>query len=329
MFARGLAAVTGTASRLRSRPRLTQGLALLALIGVTATVYWPVTGHGFLSLDDPEYVSENSTVRDGLTIEGLHWAFSAAHEANWHPVSWLSHMLDVELFGLDAGGHHATNLALHLMNTLLLFVFLSRATAARWPSLIVATVFALHPVQVESVAWISERKELLSTFFGLLALNSYVSYARRGGGLRYAAVVALLAIGLMAKPMLVTLPFLLLLLDYWPLRRFQIFREKDLREPVASRTVPARAATVPRLLLQKLPLAALSLVSSVIAVSGQASGSALMPADLLSLPDRVANALVSYGRYLAHMLWPNGLSPFYPPTPHSAEGRVGRPGRSR
>jgi Tfp pilus assembly protein PilF len=271
----------------------------LCLVVITAGVYTGLLGSSFIRLDDDEYVTRNPRVAAGLTGDGFAWAWTSFHAGNWHPLTWLSHMLDGELFGLDPAGHHATNLVLHLLNTLLLFCGLAYMTGSRWPSAFVAALFALHPLHVESVAWVSERKDLLSAFFGLSAIWCYAIWVRRGGAGRYLAIVALLALGLMAKPMLVTLPFVLLLLDYWPLGRIDP-RAED------------RGATLHRLIVEKLPLLALSAASSIVTVLAQRAGGAVSAVETVPLHLRAANALLSYGRYLGKMLWPDELSIFYP-----------------
>ena len=192
------------------------GFLLLAV----ALVFGQTVGHEFVNYDDNQYVYENPQVAQGLTARGIAWAFTTVHASNWHPLTWLSHMLDCQLYGLNAGGHHLTNVLLHAATAILLFLVLRRMTGDLWPSAFVAAVFAIHPLRVESVAWVAERKDVLSGLFFMLTLGAYVGYARRPFSLgRYLAVVLLFALGLMAKPMLVTLPFVLLLLDYWPLGR--------------------------------------------------------------------------------------------------------------
>src|SRR5262245_58852078 len=203
----------------RPSPDVRLRAALLALLLVTLAVYSPVLRHGFVEWDDPFYVTENPHVRAGLTPSGIAWALTSTQLANWHPLTWLSHMLDVSLYGLAPWGHHLTSLLLHLANTLLLFVALRRLTGAPWRSLAVATLFALHPLHVESVAWIAERKDVLSTAFWFAALWAYARYAERPSAARYALVALAFGLGLMAKPMLVSLPLTLLVLDVWPLRR--------------------------------------------------------------------------------------------------------------
>ena len=201
----------------------------LALALATLAGYWQVRNCEFVKYDDEQYVTENWHVKAGLTRDSIVWAFTTGHAANWHPLTWLSHMLDCHLFGTNPAWHHFTNLLLHIANTLLLFAVLKRMTAAFWRSAFVAAVFALHPLHVESVAWIAERKDVLSTLFWLLTMIAYVSYVRRPGISRYLLTVVVFALGLMAKPMLVTLPFVLLLLDYWPLERLQLRGDADHR----------------------------------------------------------------------------------------------------
>jgi tetratricopeptide (TPR) repeat protein len=250
-------------------------------------VFWPVLRNGFVGYDDDEYVTRNPRVNTGLTRENVTWAFTAAHSNNWHPLTWMSHQLDSSLFGLAPAGHHAVNLLFHAANTVLLFLWLSGMTNAPGRSAFVALIFGLHPLHVESVAWIAERKDVLSAFFALLALLAYTQYARKPGAGRYLAVAALLALGLMAKPMLVTLPVLLLVLDWWPLGRG------------------------PRI-IEKLPLFMLSGLCGAATLWAQRQGGAV--ADVGGLPPamRLANAAVSYVRYLWKMVWPVDLAVFYP-----------------
>src|SRR5215472_11342312 len=194
---------------------------------VTLAIYAQVMGHQFISLDDPTYIQENPMVNRGVTTAGFAWAFTTFYAANWHPLTWISHMIDCQLFGTNAGSHLLVNALIHVANTLLVFWFLLRTTHARWPSALVAALFALHPLHVESVAWASERKDTLSTFFGLLSLIAYVRYAETPSIKWSAWVVITLALGLLAKPMLVTWPLVMLLLDYWPLRRFDLTSRKQ------------------------------------------------------------------------------------------------------
>src|ERR1700682_3181277 len=196
-------------------------LILLGLAVMTFAIYAQVIGHQFITLDDDSYIKENPMVNRGVTLAGLVWAFTTFYVANWHPLTWIAHMIDSQLFGMNAGGHLLVNALIHVANTLLVFWFLLRTTHTRWPSALVAALFALHPLHVESVAWASERKDTLSTFFGLLSLIAYVRYAEAPSIRRYAWVAIMLALGLLAKPMLVTWPFVMLLLDYWPLKRLR------------------------------------------------------------------------------------------------------------
>jgi hypothetical protein len=263
--------------------------ALLALVVFAA--FWPVVGHDFVGFDDERYVTGNRHVQGGLSSAGLLWVWTSFHAANWHPLTWISHMLDWQLYGGEPMGHHLTSLLLHALNTLLLFLLLERMTGATGRSLLVALLFAIHPQHVESVAWIAERKDLLSTLFWLLAIGAYLRYVRSPGIGRYALVAALFVLGLLAKPMLVTLPFTLLLLDYWPLER-------------GSRLWP--------LLREKLPLLALSVLSSVVTLAAQRAGGAVASLDLYPAGVRLSNALVAYATYLWRTLWPAGLALPYP-----------------
>ena len=280
------------------------------LVGLTLTAYSGVGHLQFVPLDDQGYVYENPHVTAGLTADGLRWALTTGHLANWHPLTWLSHMLDVQLFGLDAGRHHLVSLALHTLNTLLLFVLLARTTGAVWRSVSVAALFAVHPLHVESVAWIAERKDVLSTFFWLLTMAAYVWYARAPGLRRYAAVVAGLALGLLCKPMLVTLPVVLLLFDVWPLGRISLIGIPADHRHGEARAVRARTAVA--LIREKLPLFALAAVSGVVTILVQARGGAVGSLDVLPIGVRIANALTSYVRYLLKTIWPVGLAAFYP-----------------
>jgi protein O-mannosyl-transferase len=275
------------------RPEWRPALLAVAVFVLAVAFYWPARGHAFLTYDDPGYVKDNPRVAQGLTADNVAWAFTTLAQANWHPLTWLSHMLDVELYGMSPGGHHFTNVLLHGLNAALVLLLLHAVSGRLGPSTLVAALFAAHPLNVESVAWIAQRKTLLSTAFGLLALWAYVPYTRRGGPWRYALLAALLAASLLAKPMLVTLPLLLLLLDRFALGRW----------------VPGAA---PRLLLEKAPLLALCAASSVMTVVAQRAGGAV--ASLQALPPlvRAGNAAVAYVAYLAQTLWPAGLAVFYP-----------------
>lgn len=271
------------------------GLAVLVLI-----VYWPTLGHQFVNYDDFDYVVNNGRVKSGITLEGIRWAFTSAHASNWHPVTWLSHMLDVQLFGLSAGGHHLMNLLLHASNTVLLFLLLKMMTGTLWQSAVAASLFAVHPLHVESVAWVAERKDLLSALFFLLTLGAYVRYAQSPGWKRYVPVLLLFAVGLMAKPMLVTLPFVLLLLDYWPLNRPAGWKG-DRNETAAALRLP---------LIEKIPLLILSALSAAMTIYAQRT--ALSNLTEIPFQDRLGNAVISYVKYLGLTLWPADLAVFYP-----------------
>ena len=278
-------------------------IVALALALLVAVSFGGVAGLGFIEeYDDYQYVTRNQAVLSGLTWAGLRWAFtSVGYAFNWHPLTWLSHMADVSLFGLDPRGHHLVSLALHTLNSLLLLQVLRRATGVLWPSALVAALFAVHPLRVESVAWVAERKDVLSAFFWLAATGAYVRYARRPSVARYAAVVLLFALGLLAKPMLVTLPLTLVLLDVWPLNRLR-------PAPGARRAGPAPGG--PGVLVEKVPLLLLSGASAALTVVAQNRGGALgtdYPAPL-----RAQNALLSLARYLGKTLWPQDLAVVYP-----------------
>ena len=275
-------------------------VALLVLC--TLIVYLPVHQHPFAIADDEQYVVNNPHLQLPLGWETVRWAFTSFDLANWHPITWLSHAVDVHYFKLDPAGHHDVNLFLHVLNTLLLFSVLRRATGANGRSFIVAMLFALHPVNVETVAWVAERKSLLSAFFFLLALGAYGDYVANPGWRRYAGVAALYALGLMAKPQIITFPSVLLLWDYWPLGRMNA----PVNDP--------RGRTFAQLFLEKLPLFALSAASAVMTLKAQSAAGALR---YYPLSARTENAIVAYVRYLGNALWPLRLSPFYPHTPFS------------
>ena len=276
--------------------------ALLGLLLATLAAYARVLRHGFVEWDDPFYVTGNPHVRAGLTAGGIAWAFTSTQLANWHPLTWMSHMLDVSVYGLAPWGHHLTSLALHLANTLLLFAALRRLTRSAWPSLAVAALFALHPLHVESVAWVSERKDVLSTTCWFAALWAYAHFVERPGAGRYALVAACFVLGLLAKPMMVTLPLTLLLLDVWPLRR-----------------ASGGLASLWPLVAEKLPLLALSLAASVTAWLAQRSFGAVTDTPLAT---RLATAALGTAGYLAKMVWPVRLAAFYPWRAHPPVAEV-------
>lgn len=315
---------------LTARPmrRMLPVFVLLTL--VTAGVYGQVWNFGFINYDDPLYVTDNPIVQRGFTWEGIRWAFTALAAANWHPLTWLSHMLDVSLFGLDPGFHHLVNLLFHLLNTALLFFALKAMTGACWRSAFVAALFALHPLHVESVAWIAERKDVLSTFFGLLAIGAYGRYAQRPGWRRFLAIAIFFSLGLMAKPMLVTLPLVLLLMDFWPLGRLKFSlpeassapapagdrkkTKKSKTRPPAPESAKRRGTGSPHLAIvtEKIPLILLSALSSFITLYAQHQGGAVSTMDAYPPGTRIANALASYFLYLVKMFWPANLAVYYP-----------------
>jgi protein O-mannosyl-transferase len=275
-------------------PRTNRSWQIIGICIALAALSWLVFGqtlwHDFVNYDDPRYVYENTKITEGLSISGIAWAFTHIHSMNWHPLTTISHMLDCQLYGLKAGGHHFTNVLLHIVAVMLLFLGLLQMTGAFWRSAFVAAVFAIHPLRVESVAWIAERKDVLSGVFFMLTLLAYLSYVRLPRIRRYLVVVFVFACGLMSKPMLVTLPFVLLLLDYWPLDR--------IKEQVWKRV------------LEKIPLIALSVVSSIATFLAQ-KGAVGWTEDLPIL-ERINNATVSYVLYIWQMLWPLNLAVFYP-----------------
>lgn len=294
-------------------PRFTALLIGLALALATLLAYGQVKDHRFITWDDDHYVTENPMVKAGLCREGVTWAFTATHAANWHPLTWLSLMLDCEIYGFQPRGPHLTNLFFHLANTVLWFLFFARVTGNLWPSALVAALFALHPLHVESVAWVAERKDVLSTFLWVATLLAYAWYVKRPGLKRYLPIPILLALGLMAKPMLVTLPLVLLLLDYWPLGRFPAGPPLAGPGAGAGRVQPlSRAWVYWPLIREKLPLLALSALSGVVTVVAQKRDGAVWSLTHLPVSERLANALVAYVKYLVKMFWPFPMVFFYP-----------------
>lgn len=277
-----------------------QAGVLLALILLTGIVFSPVAHFDFVNLDDDVYVTANAIVQKGLTPEGIAWAFTTMQVSNWHPLTWLSHMLDCQLFGVRPGAHHMVNLILHVLAASALFLVLAQMTGTFWNSAFVAALFAIHPLHVESVAWIAERKDVLSGLMWMLTLAAYAQYAQRPGWTRYLLVIFFFVLGLLSKPMIVTLPFVLLLLDYWPLRRF------DVSNWVGS------IRTLTRLVLEKTPLIALSAASCVITVIAQWQGGSLASTEMFPFHIRLANAVVSYVMYIVKTFYPVGLAVSYP-----------------
>ena len=283
--------------------RIAMICALLA--AGTFALYSPVSGYGFLDYDDGSYVTENPHVRTGLSWETIRWSLRSTEHANWHPLTWISHIVDYHLYGPNAGGHHITSLLIHMLNVVLLFLLLWRVSGEPGRSFMVAALFAWHPFNVESVIWIAERKNVLSTLFLLLTVAAYGWYARHPEWKRYGLVILLFALGLAAKPMLVTLPFALLLLDYWPLQRVAGWSE-------ASTEFPMPQFSFRRLVAGKVPLLLLSAASAAITVIAQRRGGALYSKELLPYGARLENALWSYGMYVWKTLWPFGFAIHYP-----------------
>ena len=304
----------------------------------TLGVYWPVTGHEFVNYDDTDYVTANPYVQAGLSAKGLAWVGRSEVARNWHPVTMLSHMLDCQLYGLKPAGHHLTNLLFHIANAILLFLLLRKLTGAVWRSGFVAALFALHPLHVESVAWLAERKDVLSTFFLLLTLGAYAAYvgkaeiqppktdggpksddrtpnpqspARNGRFRYYWLALAFFALGLMSKPMLVTVPFLLLLLDVWPLQRLQSPAPRSSRGKGSAPVRRPQAATLSRLAWEKAPFLLLSAASCIVTFQVQHSGGAVLDVTNLPVGARISNAVMSYVRYLGKMVWPEHLAALY------------------
>jgi len=288
-----------------------QGLLIcLFLISLTAVTFWPVLKHEFLKYDDDKYITDNPHVKDGITLKSIVWAFTTPHFFMWHPLTSLSHLLDYQLFGLNPFGHHLTNLLLHIANVLLVFWVLKTLTDTIWPSAFVAAVFAVHPLQLESVAWIAERKNVLSTFFWLLTIAAYIRYARQPTFSKYLLLVLAFSLGLLAKPMVVTLPFVLLLLDFWPLGRFQQHQHKFPRTDLPQSCRPKYSA--PRLVAEKIPLFILSAVVSAITYIAVQRGGVVSALESIPINYRVANAVISYATYIEKMIWPSRLAVFYP-----------------
>jgi tetratricopeptide (TPR) repeat protein len=275
-------------------------LMCLALALVTFVVYWQTTHFELTNVDDPDYIINNTHVRGGLTWENFRWAFHIGNAANWHPFTWLTHMFDCEFWGIlpgqlkGTGGHHLTNVIFHTASVLLLFTVLNRITAKFWPSALVAVVFAIHPLHAESVAWVAERKDVLSAFFLMLTLWAYASYSRDSSALKYVLTLVAFALGLMSKQMLVTVPVLMLLLDFWPLQRLGTKRD--------------RAA----ILVEKLPLFAMAVAAGIVLLIAQKQGGAIATAERVPPTVRVTNAIVTYVVYILDLLWPKNLAHYYP-----------------
>jgi len=271
-----------------------------AIALIVLAVFSPVLWHDFINYDDDVFVFANPNVTSGITLESLRWAFTTAHEVNWIPLTWISHMLDIELFGLNPAGHHAVNVVIHAASSALLFQFFKRTTGLQWQSAAVALLFALHPLHVESVAWVAERKDVLSAFFGMLTLCAYARYARKPGTSAYLLTLFLFLLGLLSKPMLVTLPLVLLLLDWWPLGRIS----------QAEGTLYSQWSVVSRLFVEKIPFLVLSACSSIITYLVQRMEGELVQG--YTLLSRSGKACIAYVSYLHKMLWPVDLAVIYP-----------------
>jgi Tfp pilus assembly protein PilF len=273
-----------------------------------------VGDHEFVNYDDNVYITDNAQVQKGLTGKGIIWAFTTSHTGNWHPLTWISHMVDCELHGLNPKGHHLTNVLLHMANAILLFVVLRWMTGAVWRSGLVAALFALHPLHVESVAWAAERKDVLSALFWLLTMLAYVHYVHRPGGKRYLLILVPFSLGLMAKPMLVTLPFILLLLDYWPLNRFQQRATTDsvVDQPLGFKSSGDGKPPILKAVMEKAVLFVMSLLSCFVTLVAQQKAGAVSTLEVVPFTIRISNALVSFVAYMGKMFWPLDLAVFYP-----------------
>lgn len=271
------------------------------LVAFTLLLYWPTVGYDYVNADDYWYICQNQTVLEGISWAGIKWAFWTMSVGNWHPLTWISHMLDCSVYGSFPGGHHLTNVFFHAADSVLLFWLLRDLTGKLWPSALVAALFAWHPLHVESVAWISERKDVLSTFFFMLTLGVYSRYVKRPTRAKFFLALALFALGLMSKPMLVTLPCVLLLLDYWPLNRSPETRDKS-----------EQARRVRDLVVEKTPFFFLSFLGCVLTFMAQSASGAVKKVDQESLSFRFVNAVCSYGLYIFKAIWPAHLAIFYP-----------------
>jgi tetratricopeptide (TPR) repeat protein len=312
------------------RPKL---LICLFLTLAVLAVFWQVKNNDFVNYDDPRCVLENLHIQRGLNSDDLKWAFTTSHAGYWQPLTWLSFMMDYQLFGLNPGGYHLVNLLLHIINSLLLFLILNRMTHALWKSAFVAALFALHPLHVESVAWIAERKDVLSAFFWMLTMGAYVFYAEKPGLKKYLLTLLFFSLGLMAKPMLVTLPCVLLLLDYWPLGRLRFNQPVNVQKIAASKKEEKRARKISAsakgkwaippdpsrqwqrlwpVIREKIPFFALSAISTMLTFLGQQKVGAMESFEVLPMGARIGNALISYAAYIGKLIYPRGLAVFYP-----------------
>lgn len=280
----------------------------MALLIITISVYLPLGNCQFLNFDDPVYVTENRHIISGISMKNVMWAFTSFEAGNWHPVTWLSHMTDVRIYGMAPRGHHLSSLGIHALATLLLFMLLYRMTSAPWQSSFVAALFALHPVHVESVAWVAERKDVLSAFFGFLTLFIYVKFTENRKTTLYLSALLAFIAGLMAKPMLVTLPAVMLLLDYWPLCR--------------SRQTMSPMKELFLLIKEKTPFILCSLCSGIITIYAQKSGGAVAALSAIPLSLRIENSLIAYVSYIGKLIYPKGLAIYYPMPVYNARWQV-------
>jgi tetratricopeptide (TPR) repeat protein len=285
----------------------------LFLAAAVLAVYLPVRKYDFVRFDDDKYVTKNRNIQSGITEQSIHWAFTSSHASNWHPLTWISHMLDYQVFGLNAGAHHLVNVLLHIVNTLLLFIVFTRMTKALWASAFIAAVFGLHPLHIESVAWVAERKDVLSTFFWLLTMLTYFYYTEKPDTKRCLLTLLLFAAGLLAKPMLVTMPFVLLLLDYWPLERMRFDKKVDSenKEQNCMQSTAVKQSFFP-LVMEKIPFFILAAISSIVTFIVQKNTGAVRSIDVIDIKSRIGNAIVSYIGYICKMFWPSRLAVLYP-----------------
>jgi protein O-mannosyl-transferase len=309
----------GFGHSIRAKQNYSAVFLSLTLAAATWAIYSPVAHHPFVDFDDQYYVTQNAHVQAGLSWQTFIWSFNAGYAQNWHPLTWLSHALDCQLYGLNPAGHHLTNVAFHVLNVVILFFLLLWATGALWRSLLVAAFFAIHPLNVESVAWVAERKNVLSMFFFLLALGAYGWYARRPALKRYAVLVVLFVLGLAAKPMVITLPFALLLLDFWPLQRIKEWPTPAVTDRKEGRMIPGRGseqamfarASLARLIQEKLPLLALCAGSAILTVIAQRTVS-IRTLERFPMDVRLENAVYAYAMYVWKTFVPLRLALFYP-----------------
>lgn len=282
-------------------------LMFTLLIVTTLSIYYRVSSFDFIDFDDNEYITENLNISSGIHLKNIKWSFQTFHSGNWHPLTWISHMLDCQFFGMNAGYHHITNIFLHILNSLLLFAVLKKMTAKRWESFFVSILFALHPLHVESVAWISERKDLLCALFWMLTLLSYIYYSNQKSLITYVSVVFFFTLGLLSKPMIITLPFVLLLLDLWPLNRITIIGTSNYQVPYKQ---------IIDLIVEKIPLVILIFFSGIITFYAQQQGGAVSSLSAVPFAHRIANVFVSYLAYILKTFYPLKLALLYP-FPHT------------